>query len=69
MYKWSGRVVKCKNLTIRLTNILSERYVENLGECVIVADGKPEDGRSLERVDSSVVVKLRVQYSLTILIM
>jgi hypothetical protein len=58
-YKWSGKRVKCEGLTIQLTSVLSERDVENLGECVVVADGK------LEGISSPVVVKLRVQYGLT----
>ncbi|KAI9773159.1 MAG: hypothetical protein M1840_008280 [Geoglossum simile] len=58
--KWSGKTVKCENLTVQLTGVLSERYVYDLGECVVVADGKCVtilDGEP----DRLVVVKLRVQ--------
>ncbi|KAI9766158.1 MAG: hypothetical protein M1840_006725 [Geoglossum simile] len=53
--KWSGKTLKCENLTVHLADILSERYVDNLGECVVVADGK------LKGVDSPVIAKLRIQ--------
>jgi hypothetical protein len=67
-YKWLGKTVKCENLNIQLTGVLSERCVEDLGECVIVADGKIRGDSKLERdgklkdPNGSMVVRMRVQY-------
>jgi hypothetical protein len=59
LYKWSGKTIKCKNITVQLTRVLSERDVDSLGECIIVALGKTEG------ISEFVVVKMRVEYDIS----
>ncbi|KAI9767635.1 MAG: hypothetical protein M1840_005506 [Geoglossum simile] len=50
-YDWSNKTLRWPDMTVQLSRMLSERFVDNLGECVIVACGRAQG------ID--VIVKLR----------
>ncbi|KAI9766341.1 MAG: hypothetical protein M1840_006605 [Geoglossum simile] len=52
-YDWSSKVLSWPGMTVQLSHGLSEHYVDNLGECVIVAHGNATG------IDQPVTVKLR----------
>ncbi|KAI9782256.1 MAG: hypothetical protein M1839_005370 [Geoglossum umbratile] len=54
-YDWSNKVLSWPDMTVQLSHALSERFVDNLGECVIVACGKANGG--------GVTAKLRAERS------
>jgi hypothetical protein len=58
LYNWSGKTIECKDITVQLTSVLSERDVDSLGQCVIVALGKTKG------ISELVVVKMRVEYDI-----
>jgi hypothetical protein len=46
-YCWSGKNIRCAGMTVQIIQELSERFVYNLGECIIVAHGKVEESGKL----------------------